>query len=135
MTLEENKALIRGAFEVSVEKSIAMADEMMAPEFVYHTVGGDMDLEMYKQVNTAALAAFPDLRYTADDMIAEGNTVVTRWTMYGTHKNEFNGIPATNKAIVLTGVSIDRLAGGKIVETWQFYDAMTMLQQLGAFPG
>lgn len=135
MTLEENKGVVRAMFEVSVEESIAMADEVMTPDFVYHTVGGDMDREMYKQVNAAVLAAFPDLRYTADDMVAEGDRVVTRWTMFGTHMNEFNGIPAANKEIRLSGVSIDRLAGGKIVETWQFYDSMTLLQQLGVAPG
>ena len=135
MTLDENKAVVRAMFEVSVEESIAMADEAMAADFVYHTVGGDMDRDMYKQVNAAVLAAFPDLRYSADDMIAEGDRVATRWTMYGTHMNEFNGIPATNKPITLSGVSIDRLAGGKIVETWQFYDTMSLLRQLGAVPG
>ena len=134
MSLVKNKALVRHFFEVSVEESLAIVDETMAPDFVYHTLEGDLNRDLYKQVNAAVLAAFPDVRYAVDDMIAEGDRVVTRWTMQATHQGEFNGIPATNKAVTLTGVSIDRLVGGKIVETWQFYDALGFLQQLGAIP-
>ena len=131
MSVEENKALVRYFFEASVEEVLSKVDELMAPDFVYHTDEGDVDRETYKLVNSAVLAAFPDLRYTIDDLIVEEDKAATRWTMTGTHQAEFNGIPATNKAIKLTGVSIDRLKDGKFVETWNFFDSMTMLKQLG----
>ena len=131
MSVEENNALVRFFFEASVEEVLSKVDELMAPDFVYHTDEGDLDRETYKMVNAAVLAAFPDLRYTIDDLIVEEDKAATRWTMTGTHQAEFNGIPATNKAIKLTGVSIDRLKDGKFVETWNFFDSMTMLKQLG----
>ena len=134
MSVEENKAIVRHFFEVSVEESLAIVDQTMTPDFVYHTLEGDLDRALYKQVNAAVLAAFPDVHYAVDDMIAEGDEVVTRWSMVATHQGEFNGIPATNKVVTLKGVSIDRLVGGKIAETWQFYDAFGFLQQLGAIP-
>ena len=131
---EENKSAVRRFFESPVAEVLDMVDTVMTPDFQYHTVGGDMDRELYKQVNAAVLEAFPDVRYAIDDMIAEGDTVVTRWTMTATHEGEFNGIPPTNKQVVLSGVSIDRLIGGKFVETWQFYDALGFMQQLDAIP-
>lgn len=131
---EENKTAVRRFFEAPVAEALAMVDEFMTPDFQYHTVGEDMDRELYKQVNAAILDAFPDVRYDIDDMVAEGDKVATRWTMTATHKGEFNGIPPTNKQVVLTGVSIDRLMEGSCAETWQFYDALGFMQQLGAIP-
>ena len=134
MSVEENKALIRFFFEASVDEVLAKVDELMAPDFVYHTLEGDLDREAYKQINLAVLAAFPDLQYTLDDLIVEGDKSAARWTMTGTHQAEFNGIPATNKTIALTGVSVDRIKDGKFIETWMFYDSMSMLAQLGVMP-
>jgi steroid delta-isomerase-like uncharacterized protein len=131
MSIEEIKTLVRFFYENSVEAVLAKADELIAPHFVYHTLEGDLDREGYKQVNAAALAAFPDLDYTLDDLIVEDDKAVERWTMTGTHQADFNGIPATNKAFVLKGVSVDRLHDGKVVETWMFYDSMSLLKQLG----
>ena len=78
--------------------------------------------------------AFPDLRMTADQSIAEGDYVATRWTGRGTHKGELFGIPATGKEATVTGISIDRWADGKIVESWTNWDTLGLLQQIGAVP-
>jgi steroid delta-isomerase-like uncharacterized protein len=78
--------------------------------------------------------AFPDLQFTIDEQIAEGNTFVTRWTVQGTHKGELAGIPATGRQATVTGLGIDRLENGKIVESWGIFDQFGMLQQLGAIP-
>jgi steroid delta-isomerase-like uncharacterized protein len=134
MSVEENKALIRAFYEMDVKESLDKVDELFHPEFVYHTLEGDTDREGYKQGNAAVLAAFPDCRYTLDEVIAEGDKVVERWTMVGTHQSEFSGIPATNKMVTFSGVSIDRFEGDKVAETWVFYNPMSLLQQLGAFP-
>lgn len=79
-------------------------------------------------------SAFPDTKMTIDLQIAEGGKVTTRRTAHGTHKGELMGIPATGKQVTITGVGIDRIAGGRIVETWGEFDLMGMMQQLGVVP-
>jgi len=71
---------------------------------------------------------------TIDDMVAEGDKVVYRWTLRGTHKGEFTGIAPTGKQVTLWGMVIDRILGGKIVETWIRYDTLGFMQQLGVIP-
>jgi steroid delta-isomerase-like uncharacterized protein len=78
--------------------------------------------------------AFPDLRLTANQSIAEGDYVATRWTAVGTHKGDLFGIAPTGKQSTVTGISIDRWADGKIVESWTNWDTMGLLQQLGVMP-
>jgi predicted ester cyclase len=81
------------------------------------------------------LSAFPDVNYTIDDILAEGDKTVIRCTIRATHKGTFMGIPATGKRIVVKGVEIDRIAGGKIVEAWVFDDSHRMMTQLGVTIG
>ncbi|HWJ32200.1 MAG TPA: ester cyclase, partial [Gaiellaceae bacterium] len=78
--------------------------------------------------------AFPDLRLTAEQTIAQGDHVAVRWTARGTHQGELFGIPATGKEAIVTGISFDRWANGKIVESWTNWDTLGLLQQLGAVP-
>ena len=80
------------------------------------------------------LTAFPDWHGTVDDIIAEGDTVVNRWTGHGTHLVELMGIPATGKPVTLTGITIFRVAGNKIVEEWTEMNQMSLMQQLGVIP-
>ena len=80
------------------------------------------------------LTAFPDWHGTVDDIIAEGDTVVNRWTGHGTHLVELMGIPATGKPVTLTGITIFRIAGNKIVEEWTEMNQMSLMQQLGVIP-
>ena len=81
-----------------------------------------------------SLAAFPDGRTTTDDLVAEGDKVVERFTFVGTQKGDFMGIPASGKQVRVTGMSIFRIANGKIVEHWGENDAMGLLMQLGVLP-
>jgi predicted ester cyclase len=74
------------------------------------------------------------MQFTIEDVITEGDEVVVRWTVRGTHQGEFMGIPPTNNRVTLTGMSIERVSGDKIVETWDSYDAMGLMQQLGVIP-
>jgi steroid delta-isomerase-like uncharacterized protein len=78
--------------------------------------------------------AFPDGRFTVEDLLADGEKVVSRFTATGTHKNDFMGIPATGKAITVTGIDILQFADGKAVEHWGEIDGLGMMQQLGVLP-
>jgi steroid delta-isomerase-like uncharacterized protein len=78
--------------------------------------------------------AFPEIQMTVEDLIAEGDKVVTRWTARGTHQGELMGIPPSGNPVEVTGITIDRIEGGKVVETWANYDALGMMQQVGAVP-
>jgi steroid delta-isomerase-like uncharacterized protein len=91
-----------------------------------------MDLAAMKQMMPAFWTALPDMRYTVEDLIAEGDKVVVRFTFRATHRGEFLGVPATGKVVTVTGISISRLAGGKVVEEWAEEDHLGLLQQLGA---
>ena len=79
-------------------------------------------------------AAFPDIQYTVEALLAEGDKVVVRWTARGTHTGELMGIPPTGKQVTVTGVNIGRVANGRIVEEWGEFDMMGMMQQLGVVP-
>jgi len=78
--------------------------------------------------------AFPDLHLTIEDVIAEGETVMTRWSCRGTHKGDLNGIAPTGKHITITGITVARVSGGKIVEGFVNWDAQGLMQQLGVVP-
>jgi predicted ester cyclase len=91
-------------------------------------------LEAYKQLLSVYVTAFPDLQFTIEDMIAEGDTVVVRYTTRGTHQGNFRGIPPTGKQVSGTGMFIDRLVNGKAVEQWFNGDDLGLLQQLGVIP-
>jgi predicted ester cyclase len=93
-----------------------------------------MNLEQFIQFNAALFTAFPDSYFTIDDMIVKGDKVVTRYTLKGTHKNEYMGIAPTGKQITVRGVSIDRIAEGKDVETWDYPDTLGAMIQLGVIP-
>ena len=134
MTTEENKAVVRRfTDEVWNTGNLAIIDELFASTWVGHDLppGLAPGREGLKQMVGAFRAAFSDIRATVDDQIAEGDAVAWRWTFQGTHSGEFMGIPPTSKKITLTGISIDRLAGGKFVERWDSADTLGMMQQLG----
>ena len=137
MSAEENKAIARRLFEgVWNQGKLDVADEILAADYVFHApvpreVRGP---EGFKQFVSMYRTAFPDVQYTIEDQIAEGDKVVTRWTCTGTHTGELMGIPPTGVQVTVTGIVIGRIAGGKIVEDWGNWDALGMLQQLGVVP-
>jgi len=136
MSTEDNKANARRFIEeVWNRGNLAVIDEITSPNYVDHdpamTVQG---IEGLKQFVSMYLTAYPDTHFTIEDQIAEGDTVVTRWTAHGTHKGPLMGIPPTGKQVTVTGITIDRFANGKGVESWVNYDALGMMQQLGVVP-
>ena len=137
MSVEENKADTRRAIKGFWNQgNMALLDEFWAPNYINHdpTNPEVRDLEGFKQWVIAARTAFPDLNVTIDDLIAEGDKVVTRWTVRGTHKGEFGKIPATGKKVTFTGITISRFVDGKTVESWWSDDDLGLMQQLGVIP-
>jgi len=137
-TLEENKAISRRADEELFDRgNLDVADELFAPNFVYHEPASGEEWhgpESVRQYATMMRAAFPDLQYTVEDQIAEGDKVVTRYTASGTHRGELMGIAPTGSRVEITGISITRVEDGKIGEIWENYDALGMMRQLGVIP-
>jgi steroid delta-isomerase-like uncharacterized protein len=139
MSIDTNKAVARRFLvEIFGEGKLAVADEIIAPDHINGGPGALPGLppgpEGSKQFVTAYRNAFPDVKFTVDEQIAEGDKVVTRWSAHGTHKGELAGIPPTGKSAKVTGMGIDRIVNGKIVETWGVFDQFGMLKQLGVIP-
>jgi steroid delta-isomerase-like uncharacterized protein len=138
MSTEENKTLVRRLFEEIINANqLSVADEIFAADHQYHDPSSPQigpGPEGQQQLIGFYLGAFPDLHHTVEDQIAEGDTVVTRWTATGTQHGELSGLPPTGKSARVMGIWIHRLAGGKIVESWNVWDTLGMLQQLGAIP-
>jgi predicted ester cyclase len=136
MSTEDNKAALRRFYEeVFNQKNLAGVDAFIGPNPIDHGLPpGLSGLEGTKQFIGMYLAAFPDLHVTVEDLIAEGDKVTSRLTYRGTHQGELLGIPPTGKPVTVTGIEINRFAGGKSVEHWLEYDALGMMQQLGVIP-
>jgi steroid delta-isomerase-like uncharacterized protein len=139
MLTETNKALSRRFLEeVFNNGKLNVLDEIIAKDHVTTGPGTLPGLptgpEGQKQLVTVYRNAFPDVHFTVDEQIAEGDKVVTRWTGRGTHKGELFGIPATGKSSTVTGIAVDRIVNGKIAESWGIFDQFGMMQQLGVIP-
>ncbi len=135
---EQNKALLRRFYEEVIgEGKLDLIDELIAPDFVEHEEFPDLPpgREGVKQVFAMFLEAFPDLHFHIKDLVAEGDKVVARVTMHGTHEGSFMGIAPTGKEIFVQAIDILRFADGKAIEHWGVTDQMSMMQQLGANPG
>ena len=133
---DANKALIRRYREAHNQNNLAALDEIVAADLVSHNhlPNVPQGREGGKMVHQGSLAAFPDGKTTTDDLVAEGDKVVERFTLAGTHNGEFMGIPATGKRVTVTGMSIFRIANGKIVEHWGENDGIGLMMQLGVLP-
>jgi steroid delta-isomerase-like uncharacterized protein len=135
---EQNKTVVRRLFDELWNKgNLSVADELFTPNYNHHDtstpdVGRGPDSE--KKRATLYRTAFPDLRLMIEDIIAEGETVVARWSCRGTHKGDLNGIAPTGKQFTISGVSIARFSGGKMAEGWINWDALGLMQQLGVVP-
>jgi steroid delta-isomerase-like uncharacterized protein len=137
VAIEENRALARRILEElwNADK-LALADELYAPNYVDNDPNnpGVRGPEGVKRLVTTYRTAFPDLRFAIEEQIAEGDMVVTRWVARGTHRGELMGLAPTGKEVTTPGITISRISGGQIVEDVVSYDAMGLMQQLGAIP-
>jgi len=136
---EENKALARRSWEVVTEASLdtlkdALA-EVYAHDFILHEAGEDIvGIEGLTQFVSMMRSAFPNLHITLEDDMAEGDKVVTRWIGQGTHQGELMGIAPTGNQVTMTGITIHRIEDTKIAEEWSNWDALGLMQQIGAAP-
>ncbi len=133
---DQNKLLMRRAVEeIWNQRRFELLPEFVASDFVIHAPREDIHgREGATQMFSMLYQAFPDLHFTIEDQIADGDSVVTRWVATGTHNGEFQGIAPTNKQVRLSGTDIDRIANGKVVECWTTTDDLGLLQQLGVVP-
>ncbi len=137
MSTKSNKLLSDSVWdEVWHKGDLARIDDLFAPDFVRHDPGGREihGPEQNRQFIKALRTAFPDLRFTVDDQIAEGDKVCVRYRFQGTHTGDFQGIPPTRKQIAYSGILIYRIANDKIAEQWTELDLLSFLRQLGALP-
>ena len=132
MGIEENKAVVRSVF-VPIETILASHQELYGSEWVGRFPGmPPLDAEGHKQYSLVMQSAFPDLERTIEDLFAEDDKVVARWSAKGTHLGEFNGIPPTGAVATSSGITIFRIADGHIVEEWSESDMLGLMQQLSA---
>jgi predicted ester cyclase len=128
-----NKRLVRRFYkEVYVDWNRALVDQVLSPQFISHDwpPGGPTGPQAFWDYYSAIRSSVPDAHYEVDDLIAEDDKVVVRWRMLGTHRGAFQGIAPTNRAIVLKGIAIYRLANGMFVERWVVSDVHGVLEQI-----
>jgi steroid delta-isomerase-like uncharacterized protein len=135
---EANKAVSRRLIaDVFNTGRLELIDELVSEGFVGHDAAAPAPLTGRAGVRDQVagyLSAFPDVAVTIEDQVAERDRVVTRWRARGTHEGELFGIGPTGKQATITGITIDRIVDGRIVESWNSWDTFGTLQQLGAVP-
>lgn len=140
MSTEQNKAIVRRFYEEAINQgNLSLMDELFASDYQHHDPAFPPEcqqggLAVYKQVNETFISTFMPFHATVEDLFAEGDRVVSRWSFSGKQEKDFQGIPPTGKAVNVENVFIHRIANGEIAEAWVSYDALGLLQQLGAFP-
>ena len=133
--IEQNKAIARQLTELLDHSDVEKIKAILAPNFISHFAGlpAPLNREQYILANSAARAAFTDLRRTVEDVFAENDKVALRITARGTHTGKFQGIEATGKITKISGIAIRQVVDGKIVEEWVVNDQLGLMQQLGHF--
>lgn len=136
MSAESNKAVVRRYRELHNQNRLDLLGEVLDPSFVPHNMlpGLPGGLEGARLAHQGFMAAFPDATATTDDLVAEGDRVVERYTLTGTNSGSFLGAPATGKSIRTGSIAIYRLSNGKIVEHWGEHDGLGVMMQLGLMP-
>jgi steroid delta-isomerase-like uncharacterized protein len=141
MSLEENKAVVRRILnEFWLGGKVGVLDELLAPDCVNYEQsnpelrGKEACREWANGVRLANAQGFPDYNIVVEDLVAEGDRVVKRWVFRGTHTGEYVGIPPTGKRVTMRGITLYRVADGKVKELYWNYDVFGLLQQIGAIP-
>jgi steroid delta-isomerase-like uncharacterized protein len=136
MSAEENKMIARRCFDTITQKNFDAIDQMYAPTYVRHDPDSPQvrSREDYRRYLTGLCTTFPDLQFTVEDLVAEGDKVVCRFSIFGTHSYPWRGLPATGKQVMITGVNISHIVESKVVEDWFNTDIFGLAQQLGVIP-
>ena len=137
MSTEDNKAAMRSGFEALNQRNVAAIGEgeLWQPDLVVHDPNNPHvhNYEEYKQFLTAFMTAIPG-QFTIEDMIAEGDKVVVRFTYRGSHQGQWRGASPTGKAVMFTSTQTYRMVDGKTAEIWPNSDVFSIVQQLGLIP-
>ncbi|NYT19029.1 MAG: ester cyclase [Methanosarcinales archaeon] len=128
---EKNKELVLGISDQGWHPK--QLTDKCSPDYKIHFGNDILDLESLMDFMTSIHKALPDLQFIVNDVIAEGDKVVTRWTASGTHLADFQGVPPTHKPVTFTGITITRLEDGMIAEDWEEVDQLNFAQQFGNF--
>jgi predicted ester cyclase len=134
---DENQALVRRIFEEAfVHGNLGAVDELVAPDVVDHSTmaAPAPGAEGFKQRIAGLRNAFPDCRFELDNLFGDGDRVAFTWTFTGTHTGNLGVVPPTGRQVTVTGVNVERVAGGRVVEHWSSPDNLGMFQQLGLVP-
>lgn len=133
MSIEENKALCRQCVDLWNDRDSEAAGQLYAEDFVYRGAPGELrGREAIKNLWATFLTGFPDMHSTIDHMVAEGDRVVVRWTIRGTHTGSFDGIEPTGNSVTIPVLEELRIADGVLAEAWNSFDQLGLLQQIGA---
>ena len=133
MSAEKNKAIIRRLGEVVNKGNLDSVDEIFASDYVRHDPSallGNVGREEYKQAFTNLRHSFPDAQWKMEDLLADGDKVVARWTFTGTHEGQFFNIPPSGKKVAYPIIAIYRVADGKIAEDWHIFHILGLWQEL-----
>ena len=134
---EANRAVVRRWFnEIYNKKRLELMNELHAETYVWRGPGGVTvtSRDEMRELIGGYVAAFPDIHWTVEDQMADGDQVVTRWTARATHSEPFEGIAPTGNSVTFTGITISRLENGQLVEEWENFDELGMMRQIGALP-
>jgi steroid delta-isomerase-like uncharacterized protein len=137
MSAEQNKSIVRRWVEEGWNKgNAALIDELFTPNFYQHETGPETvtSSAALKQFHAGYLAAIPDMQFTIDDLVAEGDRVVWRFKASGHQNGPLMGVPASGKAVAVTGIVIFRFEGSRMAEAWLNLDVLGLLQQVGIIP-
>lgn len=134
-SVEQNEAVVRQVLALIDERNLDAAFELYALDYIYHGPAGELrGRDSIRGLWGVFLTGFPDLHATIEDMISEGDKVVLRWRVEGTHTGEFMGVAPSNMKITLGITEIFRVADGQLVEAWDQFDQLSLMQQIGAIP-
>jgi len=134
----DNKSIVRLLYdEVWNKRRLELVDEIISPSHALHDpnlIGSAVGPEAYKRLVSRWVAGISDLRFTLEDMVGENEKLAVAWTISGTHKGEFMGVPPTNKKVTVDGITIHHFVNAKIMDSYASWDAWGMMQQLGVVP-
>jgi steroid delta-isomerase-like uncharacterized protein len=132
----DNKAIVRRLYEeVWNKRKLEIINEIISPSHALQAPnisGSSIGPVAYRRNVSRFLAGYPDLHWTIVDIIAEKDKVVACWTISGTHRGDYMGVPATNKKVSVDGITVHHIANGKIMDSYSNWDALGMMRQLGA---
>jgi steroid delta-isomerase-like uncharacterized protein len=133
---DDSKTIVRQLYEeVWNKRRLELVDEIISPSHALHDpnlTDSAIGPEAYKRQVTRFITAFPDLRFNVEDMFGERDKLAVAWTISGTHKGEFMGIPATDKKVSVDGITLNHIVNGKIMDSYISWDTLGLMRQLGA---